>query len=195
MSTALAAERAERRRAVVRDEIVEKAWVLARESGVGAVTLKGVAARMGMKPPSLYEYVPNVHGLFDLMFRAGWQQFHDEVSALVAEDADPQTWFRRFLQFWVEDPARFQLLLQRPVPGFEPSHEAMAVSEAAYSELRTVLRGFGITRQADVDLVDSLLVGLAGNQIANEPGGTRFVRLADEAVDLLLQHAKRRPRR
>src|SRR3954462_10124774 len=192
MSTALAADRAERRRAVVRDEMVEAAWALARDGGVGAVTIKNVADRMGMKPPSLYEYVPNLHGLFDLLFQAGWQQFQDEVDALATQDADPRTWFRRFLEFWVEDPARFQLLLQRPVPGFEPSKEAMAVSEGAYRDLLAALAGFGIKRRADVDLVDSLLVGLAGDQIANDPGGTRFVRLADEAVDLLLRHIKRR---
>ena len=195
MSATLAAARVERRRAVVRDEIVETAWALAREGGVAAVTLKNVAERMGLKAPSLYEYVPNLHGLFDLMFQAGWEQFRDEVNSLAARDADAHAWFRRLLEFCVEDPARFQLLLQRPVPGFEPSKDAMAVSEAAYRELRTVLAGFGISRQADVDLVDSLLLGLAGNQIANDPGGTRFAGLADEAVDLMLRHTKRRPRR
>lgn len=195
MPATQAAERAERRRAVVRDEIVETAWVLAREGGVAAVTLKNVAERMGMKPPSLYEYVPNLHGLFDLMFRTGWRQFQDEVDALVAESGDARTWFRRLLEFWVEDPARFELLLQRPVPGFEPSKAAMAISQAAYNDMLTVLAGFGITRQADVDLADSLLVGLAGNQIANDPGGTRFVRLANQAVDLLLRPSKGRARR
>lgn len=194
MSPILAADRAERRRAVVRDEIVDTAWALAREGGVGAVTLKNVAERMGMKAPSLYEYVPNLHGLFDLMFRGGWHQFHDQVDELVRQGADGLTWFRRLLKFWVEDPARFELLLQRPVPGFEPSKEAMAVSQAAYDEVRTVLARFGITRQADIDLADSLMVGLAANQIANDPGGTRFVALADEAVELLVRQTKRRAR-
>lgn len=192
MSTAT---RTERRRGVVRDELLETAWALAREGGVAAVTLKNVADRMGVKSPSLYEYVPSLHGLFDLMFQSGWRQLMDEVTALGSERADPRTWFRRVLGFCVEDPTRFQLMLQRPVPGFTPSQEAMVLSQEVYDAMRAVLASFGITRQQDVDLVDSLLLGLAGNQVANEPGGTRYVALADEATDLFLRHAKRRTKR
>ena len=184
--------RAERRRSVVRDEVVETAWELAREGGVGAVTLKNVAESMGIKPPSLYEYVRSLHGLFDLLFQDGWRALLDEVSALREQGADEKTWFRRLLAFCVEDPARFQLMLQRPVPGFVPSEESMALSQAVYDEMRVALKRFGVTRQRDVDLIDSLLLGLAGNQVANDPGGTRFTSLADDAVDLVLNHLNRR---
>jgi len=183
--------RAERRRSVVRDEVLETAWVLAREGGVAAVTLKNVADRMGIKPPSLYEYVPNLHGLFDLLFQDGWRALMDEVAALRAEGADEKSWFRRLLAFCVEDPARFQLMLQRPVPGFVPSDEAMSLSQAVYDDMRAALKRFGVTRQSDIDLIDSLLLGLAGNQVANDPGGTRFTSLADDAVDLVLEHLNR----
>src|SRR5438105_6415969 len=175
--------------------MLETAWALAREGGVAAVSLKNVADRMGVKSPSLYEYVPNLHGLFDLMFQSGWRQLDEEVTALRRAEADEGTWFRRVLDFCVADPSRFQLMLQRPVPGFTPSAEAMAVSQTVYDSMRGALTSFGVTRQQDVDLIDSLLLGLAGNQVANEPGGTRYVRLADEAVDLFLRHVKRRTKR
>jgi len=189
------ATRTERRRGVIREEVVETAWALAREGGVAAVSLKNVADRMGVKSPSLYEYVPNLRGLFDLMFQSGWRQLMDEVTALSVEGADAGTWFRRVLAFCVADPARFQLMLQRPVPGFTPSPAAMALSQEVYDSMRAVLADFGVTRQEDVDLIDSLVLGIAGNQIANEPGGTRYVALADDAIDLLLRHAKRRTKR
>jgi AcrR family transcriptional regulator len=189
------AARTERRRGVVRDELLETAWALAREGGVAAVSLKNVADRMGVKSPSLYEYVPNLHGLFDLMFQSGWRQLDDEVTALRRVEADEGTWFRRVLDFCVADPARFQLMLQRPVPGFAPSAEAMAVSQSVYDSMRAALAAFGVTRQRDVDLIDSLLLGLAGNQVANDPGGTRYVDLADEAIELFLRHLKRRTKR
>ena len=191
MDTSTAA-RTERRRAVVRGEVLDAAWTLAREGGVAAVSVKNVAARMGIKPPSLYEYVPNLHGLFDLMFKSGWQQLLDEVTSLRSAGTDVGSAFRRVLGFCVEDPARFQLMLQRPVPGFIPSDDAFAVAQAAYDTIRSGLGDFGITRQADVDLIDSMLLGLAGNQIANDPGGSRFVDLDDEAIDLLVGYAERR---
>ena len=188
------AERRERRRAVVRDEVVDTAWRLATVGGIAAVTLKNVADEMGIKAPSLYEYVPNLHGLFDLMFRSGWQALQREVEALTDQGAGPHDWFARLLAFCVEEPARFELMLQRPVPGFTPSVESMAVSQATYDLMVAALGRFGITRQSDVDLADSLLLGLAGNQIANDPGGTRFQALGNEAVDLLLRTATRKAR-
>lgn len=192
--TVTSSSRTERRRAVVRDEVLATAWSLAREGGVATVSLKNVASRMGIKPPSLYEYVPNLHGLFDLMFRAGWQELLDEVTAARNEALDLSESFRRILDFCVSDPARFELMLQRPVPGFVPSAEAFAVAQEAYESMRSALAGFGITRQADMDLIDSMLLGLAGNQIANDPGGSRFVDLADEAIGTLSRRAKRRNR-
>ena len=189
-----ATSRTERRRAVVLDELLDTAWALAREGGVAAVSLKNVAARMHIKPPSLYEYVPSLHGLFDLLFQAGWRALLAEVEALRVADAGAQECFRRVLAFCVDDAARFELMMQRPVPGYTPSDEAMTLSQQVYDALRDALAGFGVVRQEDVDLIDSLLLGLAGNQIANDPGGTRFVDLADEAVEMLLRHTKRRPR-
>jgi hypothetical protein len=46
-----------------------------------------------------------------------------------------------------------------------------------------------------MDLIDSMLAGLAGNHIANDSSGSRCADLADEALDLLLRHVKRRTRR
>ena len=35
---------------------------------------------------------------------------------------------RFFVEFCTEDPARYQLLFQRTIPGFEPSPESFAIS-------------------------------------------------------------------
>src|SRR5689334_21932108 len=128
--------RTERRRAVVLEEIHATAWKLADEGGVAAVTLKNVADRMGIKPPSLYEYVPNLHGLFNLMFQAGWSTRLIEVEAQRNTEADLRGLFRALLDFCVADPTRFELMLQRPVPGFTPSDDAMALAQEVYDTMR-----------------------------------------------------------
>lgn len=185
-------ERTERRREVVRTEILETAWALARTGGVGAVTLKAVADEMGIKPPSLYEYIPNLHGLIDRMFRSGWEQYSEEVALLAASNASPRDWMRRVLTFCVEDPARFQLMMQRPVPGFIPSDESMQVAHRGYDVMRAAIAEFGFVTQDDVDLVDSMLLGLASNQVSNEPGGQHYLDLADRATDMLVDHVRRK---
>jgi AcrR family transcriptional regulator len=45
--------RAERREAT-RAEILEAAWELARQQGLAGLSLRDIAAKIGMRPPSLY---------------------------------------------------------------------------------------------------------------------------------------------
>ena len=52
----------------------------------------------------------------------------------------------------------------------------------------------GITEQADLDLWTALLSGLASQQVANDPGGDRWLRLVDDAVDMFLAHVQPRAR-
>ncbi|GAA4581487.1 TetR/AcrR family transcriptional regulator C-terminal domain-containing protein [Planotetraspora phitsanulokensis] len=60
-----------RQRALGRDEIVTAAIGVADESGLDAMTMKAVAARLGdYTPMALYRYVHNKDGLVDLMLDA-----------------------------------------------------------------------------------------------------------------------------
>ena len=51
---------------------------------------------------------------------------------------------RGFFAFCVEDPARFQLMFLRTVPGFEPSGASFAVAVEALELLRTAFERVGI---------------------------------------------------
>jgi hypothetical protein len=102
---------------------------------------------------------------------------------------------RAFLEFCVEDPVRYQLLFERVVPDFVPSAPSMELSEEALSYLERWHRAAGLNDPADIDLWRAVLTGLAGQQIANDPGGTRWTRLADRAIDGLLGTARAPGRR
>ena len=54
------------------DEVVKAATVLADDSGLGAVTMRAVAGRVGVAPMSLYTYVPGRSELLDLMVDAAY---------------------------------------------------------------------------------------------------------------------------
>src|SRR2546428_7570329 len=54
--------------------IVESAWQLAREHGIGGVSLHALAREVGMRQPSLYEYFDSKHALYDAMFADGNRQ-------------------------------------------------------------------------------------------------------------------------
>jgi AcrR family transcriptional regulator len=175
------------RREATRREILDIAWELARRDGIAQVTLREVALRMGMRPPSLYSHFDSKNAIYDAMFAEGWRQLVDEFDATDFPDeprASLQKEFELFFDFSTAEPARYQLMNRSVIPGFTPSEEAYAESLAAYDRLRTAMRAKGVHRQADLDLWTAFTGGLIDQQLANDPGGTRWRRQIPRLVDM-----------
>ena len=176
---------AERREATQR-EILEAAWTLARERGLLEFTLRDVADRVGMRAPSLYTHFPSKHAIYDAMFGQAWSDYERLILAETLP-ADPRAAVRRasrvFFDFSVADPARSQLMIQRTIPGFEPSPESYAPAVRTMEHSRRLMSELGVTDPDDYDIWISLLSGLVNQQLANEPGGARWSALLDRAVD------------
>ena len=105
-------------------EIVAAAWTLAREHGIGGVTLHALAREIGIRQPSLYAYFDSKNALYDAMFADGNRQLLGRIDALVlprSPRAAVKVFMRTLVEFAVEDPARHALLFLRQLPGFEPS--------------------------------------------------------------------------
>jgi hypothetical protein len=96
--------------------------------------------------------------------------------------------FRRFVAFCTSDVPRYQLLFQRTIPGFEPSAESYAPAVRALDASRARLARNGITKPEHQDMYTALTTGLVDQQIANDPGGTRWSRLVDDLVDMFLAY-------
>ena len=184
----------ERRREATRGEILDAAWDLARARGLAGISLKDVAAAVGMQAPSLYSYFASKNAIYDAMFAAGYAQLLARVEGIEARSLHDVA--RVFIELCVEDPVRYQLLFQRTIPGFEPSVESFAAAQQFYERGRQEVAKHGLTTQADLDLWTALMTGLTDQQISNDPGGDRWLRLVDEAVDMLLlhKHSAKRPR-
>ncbi len=180
--------RAVRRQETIR-RILDAAWGLSRERGLTGWTLRDLGAEVGMRAPSLYVYAESKNALFDLMFADGYRQLAERIDATERPD-EPRallaTAARLYVTFAAEEPVRFQLLFQFSAPGFEPSPESMALAARTLAELVEVLAVAGVSDPAEVDLWTAVLTGLASQQVANDPGGDRWLRLVDAAVDRLL---------
>jgi AcrR family transcriptional regulator len=185
-------DRKTERHEATKAEILGTAWDLVREQGLGGLNLRDVAARVGMRAPSLYEYFASKHAIYDAMFAQGYRQFAAVTAE--AEELSGQDGLRamahRAMAFMVEDPARYQLLFHRTIPGFTPSDQSYAVSVRQLDRTRAWFDRNGFAAPAALDLFTSLTVGLAGQQIANDPGGDHWVRLVDAAVDMFLTYIK-----
>jgi AcrR family transcriptional regulator len=181
----------DRRRSSARQAILEAAWELAHAEGLLGWSLRDLAKQAGITPPTVYAYFASKNAIYDAMFGRAAEQFDDFMGQPYDSD-DPRECFteygRRFIAFCTSDVVRYQLLFQRTIPHFEPSPESYAPSIRALERLDAVLVKNGVTAAHHHDLWTAVATGLVSQQIANDPGGTRWSSLTEEAVDMLLTH-------
>lgn len=182
-------DRAAERREAIRREIVEAAWALAQEKGLAEFTLRDVADSVGMRAPSLYTHFESKHAIYDAMFGQAWTDYEQTALAdLAGVPQDPRSAVRRmgraFFDFAVANPARHQLMNQRTIPGFAPSPESYAPAVRVLERGRELFRDRGLSDGADYDIWIAMIAGLINQQLANDPGGTRWSALLDRAIDI-----------
>jgi len=192
---AASTDRRAQRRAAKRSRIIAEAWSLARRDGLAGISLRDLADRVDLQQPSLYAYFDSKLDLYDSMFEDGQQQLLDRYLAREAL-ADPREELVAIVEnlvgFSSEDPVRHQLLFQRTIPGFEPSDAAMEPSHRFVQLMTERLRAAGVEGQSEVDLFSAIVSGLAHQQVANDPGGDRWVLLARRVVETLVADIDRR---
>lgn len=190
-------DRAAERRETTRREILDAAWAIALEVGLAQVTLRDIAARVGMRAPSLYTHVDSKNAIYDAMFAQAWTECLEVMRGLEQNPpndlrATLRLYARTFFDFSVSSLARHQLMNQRTVPGFEPSPESYAPAVEVLGALRHRMATFGVTSEADVDLYVAIVGGLVDAQLANDQGGERWRRLLDRAVDMYVHDLDQR---
>jgi AcrR family transcriptional regulator len=181
----------EGRRRSAREAIVDAAWSLVGEVGLAGLSLRDLARRAGITTPTVYAYFESKNAIYDAMFGQGAAEFADRMSEAY-DSTDPRGRLHisvhRFFEFCTSDPARYQLLFQRTLPGFEPSPESYAPAVRALGHAREMLAACGVREARHLDLWTALCMGLVDQQLANDPGGDRWERLVDESVDMFLVH-------
>jgi len=178
-----------RRREQTRREILDAAWDVARAAGLTGLTLRDVATRVGMRAPSLYSHFDSKHAIYDAMFGEAWSAYEQvklREEAMLTDDLRhcAQLIARTFFDFAVADPARYQLMNQRVIPGFQPSPESYAPAVRVLEAAHVIAAERGLRDPDDLVLLLAIIGGLIDQQIANDPGGDRFARMLPRAVDM-----------
>lgn len=194
------------RREQVREETIEQILSIAREEmqaeGVAALSLGTIARRLGMRTPSLYTYFDSKHAIYDALFRRGFLEFGRCMDERPYQDGtlrqNLESLMTTYMRFAQENQDLYQLMFQRPVPGFVPSEESMAVSlgqlNASKEQFAYLLEGedntLTIPFEEARDLVIAFEHGLTEMHLANNPdlpvGEGRFGQLIPQAVQILL---------
>jgi AcrR family transcriptional regulator len=183
-------DRKAERRAQTRREILEAAWELARAVGLNQLTLRDVAARVGMQAPSLYTHFDSKMAIYDAMFAQAWSEYEETVSdlnaALPRDDPREAAYLigRHFYDYAAADLARHQLMNQRIIPGFEPTPDSYAPSVRVFEHGRERICALGDLDADDYELFVVLIGGLINQHHANDPGGNRYAHLLRRAVSM-----------
>ena len=198
-------DRRSRRRGETVQEILDVALEVMAEEGVAALSLSEVARRMGLRPPSLYQYFASRMAIYDSLFERGARQ---ELEAAQRHGdriaGDPVAGIaagQEAVLGWVQaNPVLAQLLHWRPVPGFEPSARAFEPAVRQLEFLRAALRAAvdagqlapGAASEEGVALCTVLVSGVISQQMSNEPsapaGQGRFIQLAPTALDMFVRY-------
>ena len=188
-------DRRARRRQAKRARIIREAWSLARRDGLAGISLRDLADSVDLRQPSLYAYFESKLDLYDSMFQDGQRQLLDRcLSREPLADAREElvAIVEELVRFSSEDTVRHQLLFQRTVPGFEPSDAAMEPARQFFALMSERLDAAGVDGPSEVDFFSAIVAGLAHQQVANDPGGDRWVVLARRVVEAMLADIDRR---
>jgi len=182
-------DRRAERHAAIRQEILDAAWDAAHETSIAGLTLRDIAARVGMQQPSLYSHFASKQAIYDAMFQQAWQACLDHARASIEGlPAEPRARLiaiaEHYFDFAVADLPRHQLMDVNAVPDFRPSPEARAPAVQVYQVMLGQLRDLGITAQEDADVYTALIGGLVSQQLANDPRGQRWRRLIPRVINM-----------
>jgi AcrR family transcriptional regulator len=183
--------------------ILQVAREVMRERGVADINLQELARRVGMRAPSLYNYFPGRTAIYDALFIQGMQMFRARLETIWQTHGT--TWqglekiIEQYLEFALESPELYQLLFERPVPGFTPSpqglEEAKRLMDLAYritasaGEVGMIPKD--LPAETAMNLLMAIMHGFTALHLANEPhlpsGSGRFGSLIPTIINLLQQ--------
>lgn len=193
--------RRQRNREQLIDTILATAREIMRERGAAALSMQELARRVELRAPSLYNYFSGLMDIYDALFRLGFKLWGEHIKEATRE---AQTWqdevrlaMEAYMTFAMENPELYQLCFERPVPGFVPSEESMAVSLGTLREGYTRIAGLrdrihtSLAAEQATDLIIAMMHGLTALHMANEPhlpvGQGRFGGLIPAALSLFDQ--------
>lgn len=140
------AQRRERQVEATREEIRAAAWAQVAGQGASALSLRAVAASMGLSAPALYRYFPSKADLVTSLILDAFSSLAQAQDG-VARDLAGRPWQERLCELgrayrrWATArPEAFFLIFGDPVPGYEPPWErTMPVAGSSLTAMIGVL--------------------------------------------------------
>ncbi len=99
--------------AAIRRRILQEAAVIVAEEGIGALSMRRLAAKLGLTGGALYRYFESREELVPAHFSLGLDELHAQLT-ITGASADPLTALRdytlAYADFAISNPVRFRLM-------------------------------------------------------------------------------------
>ncbi|BCS32330.1 TetR family transcriptional regulator [Luteitalea sp. TBR-22] len=141
------AERRQRQKAQVRQEILTAARAMFAEEGFEAVTMRKLAARIEYSPTAIYLHFKDKHAVLEAVCEETFGQLAERLAKLAAKGLPPLEFLREglrlYVQFGLQHPSDYTLTFTMRTGKDEASPEAFSTSAGfrAFDYLRQALRG------------------------------------------------------
>ncbi len=174
----------------MRGDILQAAREIIAVEGAGALSIRGIARRIGYSAPALYEYFTGKEAIAEALFVSGFTQLRATMEHVEVTVPDPvarlAAMAQAYRQFALAHPQEYGLMFSRPIPEFRPGDELlMTTAMPAFAPLqRTMVAALdaGLFRPTDArvaattawammhGLVSLELAGMSGPDFALPPG-------------------------
>jgi AcrR family transcriptional regulator len=168
------------------DRVVAAAAELADEVGLDQLTLAALAARLGVRQPSLYKHVASIDALHRLISMRGKAELADVLgrAAMGRARDDALVAMAHAWRAWALDhPGRYQAAERGAAPGDEEHEE---VSRRTITVLVAVMDGYGLHGDDAVDAIRAYRAALHGFVSLEAGYGFAFPNDVDRSFDRLV---------
>lgn len=165
------------------DRVVEEAERLVDE---GDLTLAALAARLGVRVPSLYKHVDGLDALLRALRTRATAELSDVMrrSAVgVARDDAVIALARAYRAWAAQHPGRYLLAQHPPAPD---DTEAVAAAEAAVQVVADVLAGYDMADEDTIDAIRALRASIHGFVMLESAEGFGMPRETDRSFDAMI---------
>ena len=173
------------------ERVVATAVEIADTSGLGSLTLAGVASALGVRAPSLYKHVDGLPALHRLVSLHAKQELAGVLgqAAVGRSRGEALRALARAYRAWAGSrPGLYAAAQAAPVPG---DAEDEAASGAVVRVVFDALRGYGDDDDVLVDATRTLRAGLHGFVALDAAGGYALPRPLDASMDWWLDSLDR----
>jgi AcrR family transcriptional regulator len=169
------------------DRVVAAAAELADEAGPAQLTLAALAARLGVRQPSLYKHVASLDSLRQLIAMRGKAEAGDVLgrAAIGLPRDDALVAMAHAWRAWARDhPGRYQIAERAPAPG-DAGHQA--VSDRFVAVIAAVMAGYGLHGDDAIDAIRVFRSALHGFISLEANDGFGMPVSVDRSFDRLVQ--------